>query len=287
MVSRNTPSKTIIYTPESPLRHPRQLLVAMMRDLWMARILAWRLIVRDVSANYRQTALGYFWAILPPLVTAMLWIFLNYSQVLVVRDTGVPYAAYALTGTIFWQLFIDALNAPLTQVNANRLMLAKVNFPKEALVLSGIVQVFFSFFIKFVVLVVLLIILQVPIHGTVFLLVLPVSGFVLLGTVLGVLLVPIGMLYRDIQQGIGIVINPLMYLTPVVYPAPAVGILAILMRYNPLSPLFQLVRDSLFTGLPGSLDATMMILAITVVLAFSGWLVYRLALPILIERLDA
>src|SRR5207302_4710330 len=51
-----------------------------------------------------------------------------------------PYAVYALTGSIFWFLFVDALNAPLRQLNSNRSMLNRVNFPPEALILSGIGQ---------------------------------------------------------------------------------------------------------------------------------------------------
>lgn len=287
MNSRIPSLGTVIYTPESPLRYPFQLIRAMLHDLWMARTLARRLIIRDISAHYRQTALGLLWAIFPPLMTATLWIFLNYSQILVVKNTGISYAAYAVTGTVFWQLFVDALNAPLAQVNANRLMLSKVNFPKEALILSGIAQVLFSFSIKLVILILLLVILQVPIHWTAVLLILPASGLVLLGTVIGMLMVPIGILYRDIQQGIGLIINPLMYLTPVVYPVPAVGILSLVMRYNPLTPLFQLIRDLLFTGIPGTWEITIVVLTIIMVLIFLGWVIYRLALPIVTERLDA
>lgn len=46
------------YTPESELAHPRRLWREMVRDLWAGRELAWRLAVRDISAQYRQSALG-------------------------------------------------------------------------------------------------------------------------------------------------------------------------------------------------------------------------------------
>ena len=66
-----------VYTPESPLRHPGRLLRALLRDLLAARELAWRLFVRDLSANYRQTYLGYIWAFLPPLLASATFIFLQ------------------------------------------------------------------------------------------------------------------------------------------------------------------------------------------------------------------
>jgi len=60
-----------IYTPESQLRHPRQLLRAMFHDLKASRELAWRLFGRNISSQYRQSMLGYFWAFLPPLFTTL------------------------------------------------------------------------------------------------------------------------------------------------------------------------------------------------------------------------
>ena len=37
------------------------------RNLVNSRELAWRLFVRDTSAQYRQSVLGYLWVFIPPL----------------------------------------------------------------------------------------------------------------------------------------------------------------------------------------------------------------------------
>jgi len=52
------PLPTRIYTPASPLAQPGLLWREMRQDLWAGRELAWRLAVRDISAQYRQSALG-------------------------------------------------------------------------------------------------------------------------------------------------------------------------------------------------------------------------------------
>ncbi len=52
-------SHIIRYTAESRIRHPILLLKEMWRDLKGSWELAWRLTVRDISALYRQTVLGY------------------------------------------------------------------------------------------------------------------------------------------------------------------------------------------------------------------------------------
>lgn len=62
--------REVVYTPESQLRRPRDLVQSMWQDLLASRELAWRLMVRDISAQYRQSFLGIFWAFLPPIAKA-------------------------------------------------------------------------------------------------------------------------------------------------------------------------------------------------------------------------
>ena len=71
----------ITYTPESRLRHPFRLIRTMFIDLWRSRELAWRLLVRDISAQYRQTLLGLFWAFLPLIATTGVFVMLNKGKV--------------------------------------------------------------------------------------------------------------------------------------------------------------------------------------------------------------
>jgi len=49
-------SNITVYTPDSPIRHPARMLHDMFRDLFAGRELAWQLTVRDIRAQYRQTA---------------------------------------------------------------------------------------------------------------------------------------------------------------------------------------------------------------------------------------
>ena len=66
-----------VYTPDSSLASPRQMLRDMVRDLLASRELAWRLAVRDISAQYRQAFLGILWAFILPLANTLVWVFLS------------------------------------------------------------------------------------------------------------------------------------------------------------------------------------------------------------------
>lgn len=60
-----------VYSPEPLLGHPAKLVGTIAKDIWAGRELAWRLFIRDLSSQYRQSFLGYIWAFLPPLTASI------------------------------------------------------------------------------------------------------------------------------------------------------------------------------------------------------------------------
>jgi lipopolysaccharide transport system permease protein len=259
----------------------------MTQDLWAGRELAWRLAVRDINAQYRQSALGILWALINPLMTTAVWLFLSSSRLVQVAETGLPYPVFVFTGTLLWSILIDALNAPLGQVNGNKPLLAKINFPREALILSGIYQTLFNAAIKIGILLLLLPFLGVHAGWGALLIPAGVLALVLTGTALGLAITPVGVLYGDIGRGIPLITQFLMYLSPVVFPLAATGWTATLMRLNPLTPLILNAR-AWFTGQPAQLlGQWLLTVGGSALLLLLVWLLYRLAMPILIERMSA
>jgi lipopolysaccharide transport system permease protein len=278
-------SGLIVYTPESPLCHPVRMLRAMFHDLRASRELAWRLCVRDISAQYRQSILGYVWAFIPPLVASLPFIFLRSQGIVGIKDTVIPYAAYALIGTMIWQVFVDALSSPLKTVIAAKPMLAKINFPREAILLSGLGQVFFNFLIRLILLVAVFAWFRIVPPITAALFPLGILSLVTVGFMLGVLLTPIGILYSDVPQMIPMLSVFLMLLTPVVYPPPQSGPAASLAHLNPLSPLVIATRDWITTGQSSHLFGFCAVSSMAVLLLFVGWVLYRIALPHIVARI--
>ena len=132
----NKRSPTIVYTPESQLRHPLQLFTQMWRDLLACRELAWQLLIRNISAQYRQSFLGILWAVLPPIVTAIGFTFANNAKIVNIGATDIPYPAYVMFSMALWQTFTEAINGPIQAVTSAKQMLSRINFPREALILA-------------------------------------------------------------------------------------------------------------------------------------------------------
>jgi lipopolysaccharide transport system permease protein len=279
--------KTTIYTPDSSLANPLVMLRAMLADLWAGRELAWRLTVRDISGQYRQSFLGILWALILPLANTVVWLYLNGSGIVVLQETAIPYPVYVFAGTMLWSIFMDSINAPMGQTNAAKGMLAKLNFPREALLLSGIYKTLFNASIKIGLLLCVLPFFKVAPGWGLALFPVGVLSIILVGTAIGLFITPVGMLYTDVGKALPLVMQFLMYATPVVFAMPKSGLAAKVFAINPTTPLILATRGWLTGQPPEMLGYFLVVNAVAVILLLASWIGYRLSLPILIERMSA
>jgi len=276
-----------VYIPASQLRHPGRLLRSMFRDLADCRELAWRLLVRNVSAKYRQTLLGYVWVLLPPIVTTAVFVFLRRSGVFEVGETGVPYVVFVLAGMVLWLTFADAVNSPMQMVGQSKSMLTKLNFQREALILAGVGELLLNALVRFALLGAVLLWLGVGVPATALLIPVGVLTLVAVGVGIGVLLTPLALLYRDVEQALAIFLTLWMFVTPVLYPPPTAWPGSLMMTLNPVSPILDTTRAWLLSGAPAHLEGFLLVGAGSLLLLFCGWVLLRLAFPVLIERMGA
>lgn len=276
-----------VYTSDSQIRSPRLLLKSMLWDLNASRELAWRLFVRDLSAQYRQSLLGVIWAFVPPIVTGVIFIFLQSRNIVNFGETEIPYPVYVLVSVLLWQIFTESLNGPLKSVTVSKPLLVKINFPREALIVSSFYMVVFNLLIKAVILGVIFLVFRISLTWGVALAVFPVFLLIFLGFGIGLLITPLGVLYNDVATSLPVATQLFFFVTPVVYPPPDTFPLSLIVILNPVSPLLIAARDLITTGKINNLLAMLVISGLTFVLLLASWVVYRIALPIIIERISA
>ena len=110
---------------------------------------------------------------------------------------------------------------------------------------------------------------------------------ILLGMGLGLLLTPLGMLYSDVGTSLPIVTQFFFFLTPIVYPPPEAFPFSLIAYINPVSPFLIAARDLLTKGLVFNIVPLVLMSCLTIIGVFIAWVVYRVAIPIIIERLSA
>lgn len=283
----NYESSQVVYTPESKIKRPLLLFKLMWRDLLASRELAWQLMLRDIKAQYRQSFLGVLWAFLPPIFMAAGFTLAGESNVISVGKTDIPYPAYVMFSTVLWQTFVDALNSPVQAVTLAKPMLARVNFPREAIILSKLGELGFNFCIKLILIIALFILFKVPVGWTVILAPVALIHLIVLGTFIGLLLAPLSVLYQDVAKGINMITTFWLFITPVVYPTPTEGVFGTLVQFNPVTPLLVTTRELATTGILTEVTSFWIVSAIALCGLLLTWIIFRLAMPYVIERISA
>lgn len=280
-----TEQRPTIYTPESPLRDPKRLVRDITIGMWRSRELIYILFMRDLKAQFRQSYFGYIWLILPPLMTTGVWVFLSSQQVVAIGDTGMPYPMFVIIGTVFWQFFAGALQSPLTAFNAGRPVFMKLKVPPEAFIAAGSARAVFDFTISLILIAPMYLALGITPPWTILLLPLAIVAMYLLGSAIGLLLLPIGGLYSDVTQAIQITLRFAMYLSPVVYPVPTQGLAATLIRLNPVTPAIECARSWLVSGPTDNIWPLLLWIPLSLAGCLFGLIALRVAMPHLIVRM--
>lgn len=253
-----------------------------------AHALGFRFASRNISTKYRQSIFGLLWAFLPPLVTAIIWIFLNKSNVIKVGDVGAPYPLFVITGTMLWSVFTNAVLMPMQIIQSNKSILVKINFPREALIINAFYEIIFNALVSCVIIAVFMVFFKVDISTRSLLFFPGILLIMLLGMSLGLLILPFSLLYKDIQFGLPSVLQFAMYLTPIVYAKQPFAGLGKILKINPVSPVLTGTRASLL-----NMDVYVpyweigLVASIAVALFIIGIFLQRITMQTLIERMGS
>ena len=257
----------------------------MVAEQFQYRELLFALTRRDLLLRYRQTLMGFAWAILMP-VTYMLVFSLIFTRVGAVKTGGTPYPIFAYTGLLPWNFLASSLRFSVGSLLANRTLITKVYFPREILPFSVILTSLVDFAVAGIVLAGLLVWYKV--HVTSALLFLPVVVLVQIVFVAAItLLVSLANLFfRDVKYLLEIVITLWMLASPVVYPVERVGgKLGGLLALNPMAPILNAYRSILIHGeLP---DAGRFAYAaiVSILLLIASWLLFHRTEPQIAETI--
>ncbi len=274
-----------VYTPNYSSGWGLHVWQEMIREAIRSRELIWRLFIRDFSARYRQTVLGVGWAVIPPIIAVGTFVLLSRSGILNVGVTVIPYPVYALMGLTIWQLFAGGVIACSNAIVTGGSMVIKINFPKETLIIAAIGQATFELIVRVILLAIVMTIFRIAPMWTIVFFPFTLLPLVILTLGLGFFFGLVNVMVRDVGNVVGMATSFLMFLTPVLYPAPQEGLLAKLMKCNPLTALVTASRDMVFTGYLTNAFGFAWAAALALFFFFFAWRLFHLGEPRMAERI--
>jgi len=210
--------------------------------------LIYQLFKRDFFAMYKQSLIGVFWAFIIPIISIGTFIMLNRSGIFEFGTIDVPYPIFAILGMAFWQLFSTGLITASNSLVKAGSMLGKINFSKKSLVFSSAAQSIIPFIVQFVLLIVLFWVYNVSPSIKILFLPLLIIPIVLFTLGFGFIFSLFNSVIRDVGNALSVFLTFLMFLTPVLYAKPKIGILIPITKYNPLYYLISIPREFILKG---------------------------------------
>jgi lipopolysaccharide transport system permease protein len=269
VITNETAAQTVILKPA------KGWLGIDLKELWRYRELIYFLTWRDIKVRYKQAVLGIAWAVLQPLVTALVSTFV-FSRGLNVDSGSLPYPLFVLSAYLPWHLFANSLTKSSGSLVGNANLITKVYFPRIIIPLSTVLASLVDFAISLVILLVAMLYYKVAVSWSI-LWIIPFSLLAIMSALaVGFWFSALNVQYRDVQQMLPFITQTWMYITPILYPinVPSGGVLQIIYNLNPMVGVVQGFRWALFGGAPPDMSLLISVIAV-LVLFISGLFFFR------------
>jgi lipopolysaccharide transport system permease protein len=260
--------------PTLIIRPPRKWVPIDFQEIWAYRELLYFFTWRDVKIRYKQTGLGFAWAVIQPLFTMIIFS-LIFGAFAKIPSDGIPYPLFSYAALLPWTLFAEGMTRSTNSMVANAPIMTKVYFPRLLMPISGIMSPLVDFCIAFSILIAMMFYYGfVPTVNVIFL---PAFLLLAIATSLGVglWLSALNVQYRDFQYTVPFLIQIWMYASPVVYPASMLPEkFRVLYGLNPMAGVIEGFRWALLGTTPPS-AMILVSVGVVVVMLVSGLFYFK------------
>ena len=244
-------------------------------ELWRYRDLLWILVNRDIKLLYKQTALGFGWVALQPLIGANI-LALIFGRFAKLPSDGAPYLLFVFCGLTAWTYFSNSMQRASNSLIRNSQLVSKVYFPRMLIPLATMFAVLVDFAVMIVMLFIFMGFYRVP--ATFRLLAIP--GFLLLmmlaATGVALWFSAVSVKYRDTSYALPFFAQIWMYASPVVYPTSMVPAQwQSLFALNPAVGFVEGFRWAVLGHSALNLNILLLTIAMSLFLLFSGAFFFR------------
>lgn len=245
-----------------------------LREIVARRDLLFMLVWREMAVKYKQSVMGFLWAILMPVLIVSAGIIVKFafaslsgkalhnSDVVSVAVRSVP-----------WAFFVSSIRFASTSLISNANLVTKIYMPRVIFPIAAVVAQLVDFGVAAGVLAIFL--LFTGTHVSVHLLWIPLLVFtmILLVTGIAVFISAAALFFRDVKYIVEVILTFAIFFTPVFYEVSMLGAWAKIMMLNPVAPLLEGISAAVL-GHPAPAGAWLLYSIVISSFAFGAALVF-------------
>jgi len=212
------------------------------KEITVYKELLFNLTSKELKLKYKNSALGFFWSFLNPLLMLTVYTF---AFKFIMRIEIENYSLVLLAGLLPWNFFNASVQGSTMSLVNNSHLIKKVYFPREIIPLSLIMSNFVNFLMTMIVLFVAMMLFGVPLGINILMLPVVLMLLVMFTTGLSLMLSALNVYYRDVSHFVEILFMAWIYLTPVIYSFSMIPEkYRIFLMLNPMTLVVELIRDT-------------------------------------------
>jgi len=223
---------------------------------------------RDIKVKYRQTLLGFLWAILQPLLLMVIFSYFL-GKALKAPSEGMSYPVFVFSGLMLWLIFSSGITSAGNSMVSHAQIIRKIYFPRLIVPLSAVLVSLFDFLVASVVFIPVIIYFRPNVDYLKAILCWPGGvALTLLATAgPGILLAALNVKYRDFRYVIPFLVQVLLFVSPVIYPLSMISSRWVqqIMAVNPMYAAICVFRMPFSTQ---PIDVTLLAISLTSGAAF-------------------
>lgn len=264
-------------------------MISNVKTLFSYRELLFTLTKKELKVKYRGSALGFFWSLLNPILTMLVYSFV-FSIVL--RAGIKEFAIFLICALLPFNFLSNSVNYGTSSIIGNSNLVNKIYFPREIIPLSIVFANLVNFFFELIALFIVMAVMGYKFY--IFLYLLPIVIFIQFFLVVGMTLLvsALNVFFRDLQHLITIIMMVWFFGTPIIYPLSMVPErFQFIMKINPMTiyaayyrNIFYYVKYPEGAGFPTVLE-TLSALGITLLIFFIGYYIFKRLEPRFAEEI--
>ncbi len=215
-------------------------MTATVRELIQRRELLYIIVWREIAVKYKQSVMGFLWAILMPGLIVLAGVVVRFAFATM---SGEPLSrtdiANVSVKAVPWAFFVSSIRFATTSLVVNRDLVTKVYLPREIFPVASVMAQFVDFCVAAALLTVVLAFARVGLSLQLLWAPVLVLLLVLLCCGLGIFLSAASLFFRDVKYLVEAVITFAIFFTPVFYDVAIFGRWAEVLMLNPVAPILE------------------------------------------------
>jgi len=215
-----------------------------LKELYGHRELLYMIVYRDIKVRYKQSVMGFLWAVLMPILIVMSGVIVRYGYALAVHaPLRTSDLASVAVKSLPWAFLISSIRFAGSSLTNNASLVTKIYFPKEIFPIGAVLACLFDFLVASVALIILLSFCHVG--WSIYLLWIPALLFIMVVFSAGIAMIvsAASLFFRDVKYIVEVVLTFGIFFTPVFYDVTMLGKNGKWLLLNPVAPILDGLSD--------------------------------------------